>query len=283
MINMVADRVHKVVLLSLFVITASIYAEEMKIMPFGDSITYGDSFADNENPRPTGLREAYRSHLYYKLRDSDYEADFVGSVRAGESVSPAFDPDNEGHPGWSSYRLADHVNEFLEKNHANVILVHAGTNDHSDNVHGVENILNWIDYYEVQSHKRVTVVLALIINRKEYDKSISGLNSNIRKLASKRIAAGDDIVLVDMEHGAGLNSNDYADTTHPNSYGYEKMANVWFKALMELGDKPLEDNEVLREYPYTLIDKDHIDHIYVNNENSSVTFLADIPNSGIRF
>jgi len=145
MVIVSASRVCKIMLLSLFTTVVAINAEEMKIMPLGDSITYGDSFADSENPRPTGARAAYRSHLYYRLQDIGYDADFVGSVTAGENVSPPFDPNNEGHPGWSSYRVADHVDEFLDQNHADIVLLHAGTNDHSDNVHGMENILGWIE------------------------------------------------------------------------------------------------------------------------------------------
>ncbi len=271
------------VMLSLMVLATATIADEMKIMPLGDSITYGDSFADNENPRPESARHAYRNYLYYDLQDAGYEADFVGSVRAGDSVSPPFDPDNEGHPGWTSYRIADHVEDFLNENHADVVLLHAGTNDHSDSIHGIENILGWIDYYEVKAHKKVTVVLAQIINRQENDTSINKFNANLIKMANQRIAAGDDIVMVNMENDAGLNSHDYADLTHPNSSGYNKMASVWFKALIKLGDKPLVDNEVLREYPYTLVNQDSIEHIYVDVENKSVSFLADIPESGIKF
>jgi len=273
----------RVVVLVLFVYAVVLSAEEMRIMPFGDSITYGDSYEDGENPRPSSVREAYRSHLYYKLRDINYSADFVGSLVAGESVSPSFDPDNEGHPGWSSYRLADSTVEFLEKNPPNVMLIHAGSNDHSDNIHGVENILNWIDYYEVQSQTKITVVLALIINKKEYESLITRFNDRLRDMANQRIAKGDSIVVVDMENDAGLNHSDYADNTHPNSRGYDKMANVWFSSIVNLGEKPLVDNAELRDYPYTLVDKNFIDYVYVDTENSSVTFATGIPDAGIKF
>jgi len=273
----------RVVILVLFVYAVVLNSQEMRIMPFGDSITYGNNYSDVKNPRPTSVREAYRSHLYYKLRDAGYVANFVGSQVAGEAVTPNFDPDNEGHPGWSSYGLADHVVEFLEKNPANVILIHAGANDHSDDIHAMENILGWIDYYEVQSKTKVTVILALIINRLKYDRVITKFNNNLREVATKRISEGDDIIIVDMENSAGLNSGDYADDTHPNSTGYDKMANVWFGALVDLGEKPLEDNAVLREYPYTLVDKDFINHIYVNTANGSVTFATEIPDAGIKF
>ncbi len=53
-------------------------------------------------------------------------------------------------------------------------------------------------------------------------------------MAQNRIDEGDDIIIVDMENGAGINySTDLVDGIHPNDTGYSKMANVWFKALEE--------------------------------------------------
>jgi len=276
------NKIVKVMLLSISVWSLGLYAEEVKIMPLGDSITYGNNYEDNIDPRPTGVREAYRSHLYYKLEDISYSANFVGSQIAGDRVSPPFDPDNEGHAGWTSYRLADNTYGYLMTNPADIVLLHAGTNDHTDSIHGMENILNEIDYFEVQNRQLVTVVLALIIDRREHDKTISSFNSNLRKLANDRIRKGDAIVLVDMEHDAKLTSKDYADHTHPNSSGYDKMANVWFKALVSLGGKPV-DSDTLRDYPYTVVEKDYISSIYVNVDNNSVTFSTEVPSTGIQF
>lgn len=272
----------KIILLPLYIYVSMLHAEEVRIMPLGDSITYGNNYEDEKNPRPTGVREAYRSHLYYKLESVGYEANFVGSQRAGENISPAFDPDNEGHAGWSSYRMADHIYDYLEMNPADIVLVHAGTNDHWDNIHGVENILNWIDLIEVDQKKRVTVVLATLINRQDYDSVITAFNENLINMANQRIQDGDSIVLVDMEYDAGLNSGDYADATHPNSSGYNKMANIWFKALLDLNGKPADDAE-LRDYPYTLVTADYMDNVYVNVANNSVTFTTSVPDDGIRF
>jgi len=251
-------------------------------MPYGDSITYGNNYKDLENPRPTGKREAYRSHLYYKLQNVGIDADFVGSQKAGEDISPPFDPDNEGHAGWSSYRLADHTLTFLNHNPPDIMLIHAGTNDHSNSVHGVENILNLIDEFEVEYKQKITIVLALIIDRLEHDKLITQFNENLRTLAQKRIQEGDSIVLVDMEHDAGLTSGDYADETHPNSNGYDKMADVWLDALIDIYHEP-EENPTLRAYPYTLVPQEYIEKIYVNSENNSVTFVTEVPDTGITF
>ncbi|MEA3492114.1 MAG: hypothetical protein U9R27_09465 [Campylobacterota bacterium] len=280
--NRIINLTIKIVSFSLFIGFSIATAEEVRIMPLGDSITYGNSEADLVDPRPTSMREAYRSHLYYKLRDVAYDGNFVGSEIAGQGVSPSFDPDNEGHPGWHSHRFADHTYNFLNNNPADIILLHIGTNDHIKNAGGVELVLDQIDYFEVQNEQPVTVILALIINREEHDPIVSDFNKDLTRVAKSRIKEGDDIIIVDMEHDAGLTTGDYADNTHPNSSGYNKMANIWFDAIISLDGKPA-DNKALRDYPYTIIDKSYINYIYVNSESSYVTFETEIPDSGIAF
>jgi len=85
-----------------------------------------------------------------------------------------------------------------------------------------------------------------------------------------------------MEHDAGLTSGDYADETHPNSNGYDKMADVWLDALIDIYHEP-EENPTLRAYPYTLVPQEYIEKIYVNSENNSVTFVTEVPDTGITF
>jgi len=120
----------------------------IRIMPLGDSLTYDNTYADDEKPRPAGKRTGYRSHLWYMLKDANYTADFVGSQRAGQNIKPPFDPDNEGHPGWTSFEIAEKVYNSLIVQQPDIILLHAGTNDHTTTPSGVESILNQIDYYE---------------------------------------------------------------------------------------------------------------------------------------
>ena len=63
-------------------------------------------------------------------------------------------------------------------------------------------------------------------------------------MANARIAAGDDIVMVDMEDGAGLDyaldtsppydDGDMYDNLHPNDRGYGKMAAKWYQHLVQI-------------------------------------------------
>jgi len=258
---------------------SSLHAELIRIMPLGDSITYDDRLADHEGtPRPSSIRSGYRSHLHYKLTDVEYPVDFVGSRVAGEKVVPAFDPHNEGHPGWTSYEIGSKVYTYLSQNPADIVLLHIGTNDNDTSVAGVNGILDQIDLYEEHTGRFVRVIVALIIDRQAQDDLIiAGFNHNLDNLLQKRISRGDAITVVNMYRGAGLTSADYADHTHPSDAGYQKMAQVWFDALMA------PYNIALHSFPTTLVSRVHIRSITVDEDANNVTFIADVPDSGITF
>ena len=219
---------------------------QAKIMPLGDSITYDDANYYIEHPVSPAYRVAYRQALWYMLEDANYSADldFVGSQRAGFAVQPPIDPDNEGHPGWTSYQIAAHIYNWLVMNPANIILLHIGTNDGLDSADGVRQVLDEIDRYEEDHSEEVHVFVALIIDRRQPNSTTARFNHNLKILIDERIADGDNLTLVDMYHGAGLNSGDYLEYTHPNQSGYRKMAKVWFDALMQYKKDLQEAGEI---------------------------------------
>jgi lysophospholipase L1-like esterase len=194
----------------------------VRIMPLGDSITRGSG----TNP-VTG----YRQPLYLALTAANYSVDFVGSVQNGETAQPAFDPHHEGHSGYRDDLIAAHVYQWLIDNPAEVVLLHAGTNDLSlvppDNTpDDIVAILNEIDRFNPQT----IVVLARIINRQTYSPETHQFNLDLAVMVAQRIAAGDKIVLVDQESALSYPA-DLTDNLHPNSTGYQKMATVWLDAL----------------------------------------------------
>ncbi len=219
----------KKAILSLYLIFISVIYAETKIMPLGDSLTFDDAY----NPKPDRLKTSYRSFLWYKLQEADYDVDFVGSLTTGWDVHPPFDGDNEGHPGWDTYDIAGYIYNFLKANPADIILLMAGANDWDTSVDGIDNTLNEIDRYERDYHCHIKVILARIPNRQNHSEEwMSIFNRNLQNLANNRIARGDDIYVVDMEYGAGIDyAHDFQDRTHLNDNGYAKLANVWFNAL----------------------------------------------------
>ena len=221
----------------LFISIAS--AETIRIMPLGDSITEDWAFSDSTSRRPDSLRSGYRNYLWYALKAAKYDVDFVGSHKLGSAIRPIFDIDNEGWAGLKSTEVVDpgrHPGGFYDRliwYRPHIILLHLGTNDWSSSVGGIRSILNEIDNFEENYQFHVKVIVAKIINSREPNSIFSSFNKNLESLVRQRSADGDDVVLVDMEHGAGIyyDSRDFQDRIHPNNSGYRKMANVWFNAL----------------------------------------------------
>lgn len=219
-------------------------AAPVRIMPLGDSITFG--VQDEEKPKST--RTGYRAPLWYKLKNAKYKANFVGSMNTGSSAKPTFDSNHEGHPGWTSYDIAEKLYGYLSNAKPDIILLHIGSNDHRIKIDGLVSILNEIDTYEKNSGKSIRVIVAKIINRSRHDLSIDGYNHNLEIIVRKRWAKGDKLSLVDMKD-AKLTKKDYSNNTHPNKNGYTKIANVWFKEIttdyVEYTSAPITKNDIV--------------------------------------
>jgi hypothetical protein len=199
----------------------------IRIMPLGDSITVGN--ASGVVPDDAEHWVSYRKVLWESLGTAGYNVDFVGSVQHGYAFDPPFDSWHEGHGGWTDTQIQDNVITFLTANPADVVLLHIGTNGVDPDPAQVEGILNNIDSVS----KDITVVLARIINRRDGSTTTTQFNNNVEAMAEARIAAGDKIIIVDMENGAGIvygqapGSGDMWDNLHPYETGYAKMADVW--------------------------------------------------------
>jgi len=268
------------VILLLFSTFQFLHAAPERIMPLGDSITFGATASQvADNPDLLGHIGSYRAPLWYMLQNAGIEADFVGTEVAGQDIEPPIDPENEGHPGWTATDIANMTYDILATNPPNTILLHIGTNDNSDNVEGTNAILDQIDRYEIESGIKIKVYIALIIDRRTHNPVYHDFNLNLMKLVGKRIRFGDNLTLVDMHGLAGLQPGDYSDEIHPNASGYAKMAQVWFQALTS------PNSPGLYAYPYILLDPPYVkeNSITVDYSNHSVYFEAEIPASGISF
>jgi len=228
---------------------------DQKIMPLGDSITRG---AFGGGTPADSHKVGYRKPLYDGLVTAGYSFDFVGSdsLTGNDPSLQPFDPDNEGHGGWTDDEIAwgrtgypvDGIRAWLDMSPSDYILLHIGTNSLNTSASDIEDILDQIDVWESDNSQTLTVILARIIDNNPSDPDITTFNNNVEAMALDRInnpandAYPDKIIIVDQQ-AALWDINDqpdpalYGDFTHPNTAGYANMAAAWFDELAHLLDK----------------------------------------------
>jgi hypothetical protein len=96
---------------------------------------------------------------------------------------------------------------------------------------------------------------------------------------TSRILDGDNITLVDMYRGAGLQGSDYTDRIHPNENGYYKIASVWANIIMT----PYTYNPELSRFPTTIVPKGYIQSANINSAGDSIEFITSVPAAGMTF
>lgn len=228
----------------------------------GNSITWGT----NVSPDPdAGINTSYRYKLYQLLTQAGYSIDFTGGRSSGYNVFP--DAQHCGIPGISDDQLAtiletgynsnpaynyyETAGPYLNYYPADIILLEIGTNDvMAGDVYDisveVNRIFNAIDAYESSSGKPVLVFVGKIISTQtgtgscSADALVNTYNANLTSIVNSRISAGDKLVLVDLQCGAGIDySVDMLDTYHPNPTGYQKMGQTWFNSINSYNSAPV--------------------------------------------
>lgn len=212
-----------------------VIAAPVRIMPLGDSITHGWYSGIGTNDH-----DSYRKLLKNLLDADGYSTDFVGSLTDGGFT----DHQHEGHDRYhadhptSSEKLLGNIGAWMTSTPADVVLLHIGTNDLNANDTGtVAEVSAVID--EIQTaNSNASIVVALVIGVKSdppLQAAISTYNSNLNIMVQARIAAGEDLLVVDMENGAGIDydSSDMNDRLHPSQTGYEKMAAHWHPVTVQ--------------------------------------------------
>jgi len=190
-----------------------------RIMPLGDAVTAGSTDGTN-------VTSGYRQALRNLLIDKGYSVEFVG----GQSIAP---DRHEGHLGdrGTTARIAANIEGWLNANPADIVLLHVGTQDFvaggdaANSDARIGDILNAIDAWSTSKGQVVTVLLAKIVDQWPASPAIATFND----LIAKRAKTG-EVILVDQYNVLDYPA-DLADGVHPNSGGYQKMADAWRVAL----------------------------------------------------
>ena len=222
-------------------------ADKIKIMPLGDSITYG--MADEGG---------YRKFLWQKLKEKGYEnIDFVGP-EGKESASFSYHGQqvtyDDNHAGYSGYTIVNRPGgffgqlngiletmqsgDYITKYAPDIILLQIGTNDINNGaLDSCENDLHTLLDYLCEKHPQDGVIFMTTIpdlgnsgwgGGGSKNQDIAAYNQIVKKVADEY--SSKHVIYADI-HSVINASSDLSDGVHPNAGGYEKMADYWAEQL----------------------------------------------------
>jgi lysophospholipase L1-like esterase len=181
----------------------------LRVMPLGDSITFGKG-----DPSENGYRAALRAWL-------DPPVEFVGSQVNGATA-------HEGHPGWRIAQLTERIDGWMAGSRPDVVLLDIGTNDllHHDHIDQAPDRLAELIDHIVAANPEVRILLAeLLVVDRGHEADFAWYNSTLPVVAA---LYPDNVTLVDMARVPVANTVDHV---HPNELGYRQMAYQWYEAL----------------------------------------------------
>ena len=214
----------------IFISYTAISQTPVRIMPLGDSITYG-----------SGAAGGYRLPLYISLTNAGYNVDFVGTQTGNSDPGLGTEINHEGHGGWRitspSNGLYDYIYGWFEAiEDPHVILLHIGTNDSSgfdDSLDDVDNLdLLITRLAECQPSAQIIVTSLMKRGEPNYSNITNYFNPYVPGKLAGQQALGRNVTFLDMH--AYLELSDMPDNLHPDAGGYQKMADAWFPAITNL-------------------------------------------------
>src|SRR4029079_16469858 len=211
-----------------------------KVLPFGDSITYGVNDEGNGG---------YRGPLFARPVAGGRKITFTGSLSNGPNTvsGQTFPKKNEGHSGWGISEVTPYSNgnagiatlipspAFSSGSGGtpNIILLHIGTNDSCSfpATQMINDLKGLLDKVITNAPNALVVVAQIIPLGYGTNDVIKAYNQAIPGVVQERAAAGKHIVLVDMFTGFTTSTMLGSDSIHPNTTGYKFMADHFYAAI----------------------------------------------------
>jgi len=203
--------------------------KSLRVLCLGDSITYGAPYH-------------YRYTLWKYFVDAGIKVDFIGTIEDcndyPEYKGLSFDPDHDGHPGWTASQINCSLNNWLTFYTPDVVLYEIGTNDLWKNevnlsIMKIRETVEKIkaDNPQVKIYLSATIPLA---NSNSYASTgnmwLSQFNAKLGQLVQDLNTSEMQVALVD--HNSSFTDQDFIeDGVHPNQKGSDKLALNWAKAL----------------------------------------------------
>lgn len=205
-------------------------AGPVRILPLGDSLTLGFGSATEG----AGTEGGYRVRLAELLAAAGVDFDFVGSQSHGPASLA--DKDHEGYNGYSVAQVGEMAGPALAAYDPAIVLLLAGTNDQITFVPPSQPPAGAAEDMEAlleQLHSAspaIRIIVAKVIPLSFNAEGVEEFNALLDPLVERQRERGVHVELVDMYAiGTELLS---ADGIHPTQEGYDRMAEIWYPAIM---------------------------------------------------
>jgi len=201
----------------------------IRIMPLGDSITYGSP-----------VNGGYRAPLEHLLAEEGLNTEFVGSVNGNSSGMTS--TQHEGHGGYTVLGIQNlTVASRISTYQPDVVLLMIGTNDMSQSntfaADQFDTLIGTIEDVILENGERTKLIVAQIVPRRSNNTTTIAYNLEVARIVGEYQDLGYPVSLVDM-YSALDPALDLADSVHPNLAGYEKMAATWLPAITQVVPEP---------------------------------------------
>jgi len=212
--------------------SAANYIPPIRIMPLGDSITWGQT-------APVSSPGGYRLPLYQLLTADGFNVQMVGTVWANGALNLP----QENHEGWQGYRIDQIASSFSSWVNSvpspDVILLLIGTNDYGQgyNTSTTTNRLDQLIELIATNLPNTKLVVSSVLPRTD-NVSINNaiqttFNPYIPGIVAAHVARGEQVYFIDLASVLGA-SGLGTDGLHPNQLGYNIMGTNWFNVITNL-------------------------------------------------
>jgi lysophospholipase L1-like esterase len=198
--------------------------EPCRILPLGDSITYG-----------VGYTGGYRVELFRESLAGGTSITFVGSQRNGPEIvdEVSFPQRHEGHGGFRIDQLMPLIPEPALHDSPHIVLLMVGTNDIGqdyDLADAPQRLGELLDALS-EAAPSALIVVANITPLASDSQAVVRFNDALPEVIEARASAGRHVRLVDMF--TGFPASELDDNVHPNVRGYKRLGENWYAAISE--------------------------------------------------
>lgn len=195
-----------------------------RILPVGDSITYGINYEGS-----------YRPELFHKALMAGQKITYTGTLQNGPTTVDSM-PFPRRYEATSGITI-DGISMQITKNNtlampADIVLIHIGTNDmYMSDPGGAPDRLGKLIDQIATGLPNALICVAKIIPLQMSASNVTTYNNAIPGVVAPRVAQGKHVIVVDLN--TGFPAADM-DTVHPYQSGYQWMGDKWYAAIGSL-------------------------------------------------